>query len=851
MTAPPSAPTTSQYWCDPLPTVLDAAGTTPEGLTADEAERRRGRDPDPLGEHRRRPALRVLLEQFTSPISLVLIAATILSMALGDTLDGTIILLIILASGLLGFWQEYRADAAVAELLASVQVTSRVLRSGALTEVRIGDVVVGDIVDLTAGDLVPADCRLLTCEQLLIDASALTGEAFPVEKDADAGLTPATPLAARSTAAQFGSHVLSGHARAVVVAIGRDTEFGRVTRSVGAAAVRTAFELGVARFGWLLVRIVAVLTVLVFAVNWAFGRPALDSLLFSLSLAVGITPQMLPAIVSVSLATGARRLAAKRVVVKRLDAIEDLGAITLVCTDKTGTLTTGETRLESAIDIDGRPNDRVLGLAALNAGGQRGFRNPLDDAIARVRPVDAVAIAELPYDFQRKRLSVLVPGEQGPVMVTKGAVDSVLAVCTRRASSDPDAWAADRDRVRALADRLNAAGDRVLALASKPMPGPSELTPGDEADLVLEGLLVFADPPKATARASIEGLRSMGVDVAVITGDSAASARAIAAAVGLDGAEVVTGAQLEQKHGTALRTVIRSARVFAEIGPSQKERIVTAFRSAGEVVAFLGDGINDAPALHAADVGISVDSAVDIAKQASSVVLLEKDLGVLEHGVRLGRQTFANTLKYIRLTISANFGNMISLAIARLALPFLPLLPRQILVLNFLSDIPSLLIAGDTVDAEELARPVEWDVRAIQRFMILFGLLSTVFDLMTFGVLFVFGANETMFHSCWFVMSTLTELAVLFSLRTARPFWRSRPATGLLITSVVVAVATGSLPFVPFFADVLGLTPPDPMLSLALVGVLVLYVAANELAKKRLLRRAAGPSSVAARRRTR
>ncbi|MEO8261620.1 MAG: magnesium-translocating P-type ATPase [Pseudolysinimonas sp.] len=822
-----ATPAIPAYWALQPAEVLQATASRTSGLTDREAESRRGRDPDPLGEHRRRPALRILLAQFTSPIVLVLMGATVIAMTLGDLLDGAIIIAIIAASGILGFWQEYRADAAVAQLLASVQVMTRVRRDGREREVRIGDVVVGDVVELSAGDLVPADCRLLESSNLQVDASALTGESFPADKDADARLDGSTPLAARTTALQFGSHVVSGRGRAVVVAIGRGTEFGRVTKSIGAAPVRTAFQIGIAHFGWLLVRIIGVLTVFIFVVNWAFGRPLFEALLFALSLAVGITPQMLPAIVSLSLSAGARRLAAKRVVVKRLDAIEDLGSITVLCTDKTGTLTGGVAELDSAIDVAGLTSARVLGLAAANAGAQIGFRNPLDDAILRRQPSQVEAFDELPYDFQRKRLSVLVPFDGRPTLVTKGAAASVFDICTS---------ILDRSELEARVEALCAAGNRVLAIASKPMASDSRLDLDDERGMTLEGLLVFADPPKDGAAGSIAALSALGVSVRVITGDSAAAARAVATSVGLDATRVLTGPDLDGLDGIRLGIAIRGVYVFAEVEPMHKERIVAALRADGEVVAFLGDGINDAPALHAADVGISVDTAVDIAKQASSVVLMDKGLDVVADGVRLGRQTFANTLKYIRLTTSANFGNMASMAVASIALPFLPLLPRQILLLNFLSDIPAMAIASDEVDAEQLTQPVQWDIRRIRTFMLVFGLLSTVFDLITFAVLVLgFGAGETLFQSAWFVMSTVTELAVLFSLRTSRPLWRSRPATILLVLSIAVAAITVALPFVPPIAAVLGLQPPPPHLIAALVVVLLGYVTANELLKRMLL----------------
>ncbi|GHF07831.1 magnesium-translocating P-type ATPase [Pseudolysinimonas yzui] len=822
------------YWTMPAAVVLHAVGSRDSGLSRAQVQRRRRRDP--LDEHRRRPAIRVLVTQFASPVTLVLAAATLIAVALGDIADGMIILAIIVASGLLGFWQEYRADAAVAELLASVRVMSRVLRGGVEHSVPVRDVVRGDVILLSAGDLVPADARLLETDGLQVDASALTGESFPAEKNANAELPEATALAARSTAVQFGSHVVSGTARAVVVATGKQTEFGRVARAVGGPSVRTSFELGIARFGWLLIRLVAVLTTFIFVVNWALGRPVIEALLFALSLAVGITPQMLPAIVALSLAAGARRLAQRHVIVKRLDAIEDLGAITVLCTDKTGTLTSGAAELSAALGPDGEPSERVAALAAANAAAQRGFRNPLDDGILRVHPTEVVALEELPYDFQRKRLSVLVDWSGGPLLITKGAVQSVLPRCVGAAGGEPARWDADRTHIERRADELTAAGNRVLAVATRPRnPAAGPLTVADETQLEFAGLLVFRDPPKPGAREAVATLRAAGVDVRLITGDSVGCARTIATEVGIDAERVVTGADLGDLDSTRLAATLRDVRVFAEVEPLHKERIVAALRANREVVAFLGDGINDAPALHAADVGISVDTAADIAKQAASVVLLDKGLDVVATGVRLGRQTFANTLKYIRLTTSANLGNMASLAIASLVLPFLPLLPRQILLLNFLSDIPAMFIARDAVDEEQSARPIRWHMRSLLRFMLAFGLLSTVFDLITFAVLVVgFGAGETLFQSAWFVMSTLTELAVLFSLRIPRPIWKSQPALGLLIASFAVAAVTAALPFLPPAAELLGLQPPPLTLFAALALVLAGYVAANELLKRRL-----------------
>ncbi|HEX8930802.1 MAG TPA: HAD-IC family P-type ATPase, partial [Actinomycetota bacterium] len=554
-------------------------------------------------------------------------------------------------------------------------------------------------------------------------------------------------------------------------------------------------------FGVLLVRAMAVLVTAIFAVNLVPHRPVVDSLLFSLALAVGLTPQLLPAIVSISLATGARRMAAEQVIVKRLDAIEDFGAMTVLCTDKTGTITAGAVQLDRAIDLAGRASAEVLRLARLNAGLQRGFPNPLDQAIlAGAAPVDPGArLGEIPYDFQRKRLSVLVGGPGGPLLVTKGAFDKVLEVC---ATADVDGRSVPLAQVREELERrfaeLSGDGYRVLALASRPLATTHLAGAADETGMTLRGLLAFLDPPKPGAAAAIRRLAGRDVSVRLVTGDNRLAARKLAAAVGLDADRLLTGADIDRLDQHELAGRAAGTVVFAEVEPLHKERIVGALRQAGQVVGFLGDGINDAAALHAADVGISVDTAVDVAKQSAAIVLLDKSLQVVADGVRLGRQTFANTLKYIRVTTSANFGNVVSMAVAAGFLPFLPLLPRQILLLNFLSDIPGMAIAGDSVDPEQLEQPRSWDLRSVRTFMLVFGLLSSAFDILTFLTLRLgFGAGATLFRSGWFVESTVTELAVMLVLRTNRPFWRSRPGRAPVWSSIAIAAITIALPFTP------------------------------------------------------
>ena len=743
-------------------------------------------------------------------------------MALGDLTDGVIILLIVLASGTLGFWQEHRASRAVDALLARVRIHADVIRNGVETEVALEDVRVDDVVVLRAGDVIPADATVIEERDLLVDESALTGESFPVEK------RPAS-------AVYFGTHVASGTGQVRVVAVGHDTRFGALVSELESRDVTTRFEKGLTAFGYMLVRAMVVLVAAIFVINLVLERPVVESLLFSLALAVGLTPQMLPAIVAVSLATGARRMADEQVVVKRLDAIEDFGTMSILCTDKTGTLTVGAARLDAAINVRGERNDGVLNLARLNAGLQQAFTNPLDQAILGDSPLPdpAQRLDEIPYDFRRRRLSILVQDET-PILVTKGACHEVVDLCAFARVDDSHVPIAEHhDRINALVERLSSEGFRVLAVATRAMPGRSSVTIDDESDLTLQGFLTFADPVKPEAAEAIEKLARLGVTVKMITGDNRHVARHIGHEVGLCTDVILTGSEIETWSDDQLATRVDHVDVFAEIDPLHKQRIVNALKSSDATVGYLGDGINDSAALHAADVGISVDTAVDVAKQTAAIVLLDKSLDVVVEGVRLGRRTFANTMKYVRVTISANFGNMLSVAAAAAFLPFLPLLPRQILLLNFLSDIPGLTIALDDVDPEQIERPHSWDIAGIRRFMITFGLVSYVFDLTTFAVLRVaFETDADHFRTAWFTMSVATELLALLLLRTHRPAWKSRPSTFLAVSSLLVA---GVAIFLPYSAlsDEFGLVPTPTGTLLALTGLVILYGTANELVKWR------------------
>ncbi|MEP7239565.1 MAG: magnesium-translocating P-type ATPase [Devosia sp.] len=816
--------------------VLARVVASPAGLTSTEAAGRLGvfgpnrlRDDD--GNH----PLAILLRQFRSPMVLILLGAATLSFLLGEIDEAIIVGVIVFASSGLGFYQEYRAGNAVAELRRRIATSSMVLRDGQSREVPAAEIVPGDIIILSAGSLISADAVLIEASALHVDEAALTGESFPaVKQPAAAG--GAVDAANR---VHMGTSVRSGEGRAVVVETGTRTEFGSIATSVAAIEPETSFARGTRRFGLLMTQIMLVLVTFVLVANVLLGRPVLDSLLFAAALAVGITPELLPAIVSVTLAQGARRLTERGVLVRRLMAIENLGAMNVLCTDKTGTLTVGQVGLTSAVDVDGNVSAATLKWAMLNASLQRAMPNPLDTAIlARCNEVDLIGYekhGDVPYDFERKRLSVLVGAGQQWTLVCKGAVAAVLAVSTTilvHGVTKPLTDGRRRTEERRLAD-WSGQGLRVLAVATRGM-NKAVCQISDEADMILVGYLLFSDPLKPNIAATIAALRQNGVGLKVISGDNRYVAAHVAESIGLSRETVVSGVDLEGLTDLAFARRVTQAAVFAEVAPDQKQRIIAALRKAGNTVGYMGDGINDAPALRTADIGISVDNAVDAAKASADVILLKQDLNVLLDGVIAGRTAFGNTIKYIAITISANLGNMISMAIASLLLPFLPMLPTQILLNNLLSDLPMLAISTDRVDAELLIWPRQWNFGALLRSMFGFGLLSSCFDLLTFFlILGPFHSNAPLFQTSWFLESLLTELAVVAAMRTHKSLFRSLPGPLLMWTSASVAVIALALPYLPV-AGFFGLVPIPGLLLVAILVIVVAYVAATELLKGRL-----------------
>lgn len=812
----------------PLPDLLAALNATEGGLTSQQAQARLAQERVHLGQHLRSRAIwHAIGRQFASPIIWVLAGTTVLSMVLGDPLDGLIILMILVASGVAGFWREHQAARIMEQLLARIQVQVEVTRDGRVISVPSSEIVPGDVVILNAGDVIPADMRVLAAHNLLVDESVLTGESEPVEHSANP----------HNSWLRDGTHVVSGTAHAIAVLAGTDSEMGRLREHMRGSARPSAFEAGTTRLGLLLLRTMAVLVAVLVVVNLVLQRPLVESLLFALAVAVGLTPQLLPAIVTASMSAGAQRMARKSVLVKQLDAIADFGGMTVLCCDKTGTLTAGSLALDKALDCRGKPSPRVHALALINASLQRGMNNPLDAAICSTQASGAEPLPrlldEIPYDFERRRLSILVDGNDGLMMITKGAFAEVLQVCQRMRLGDGLVSMDDaRHGTEELFASLSSDGFRVLAVATKLCPESAILSVEDECEMTLEGLLAFHDPLKADAADALVRLRSLGIRVVLITGDNGFAARYIASGAAMRADDVLRGSVLDGMDAKALAQSVATCDVFAEIDPLQKERIVTALQATGAVVGLLGDGINDGAALRKANVGISVDTAVDVAREAATLVLLDKDLHVIADGVVAGRQTFANTVKYVRVTMSANFGNMLSLVVATAFLPFLPLLPIQILLLNFLSDIPAFALSDDRVDTESIQQPTTWNIAALRSFMVVFGLVSSAFDLALFFVLArVLVVSATTFQSAWFAASTLTELAALLVLRTARPCWRSCASWALLTTSGAVAMLVLLL-VTTSAGSPLGLAVlPATVAGLVLAGTAG-YVLVNELVKR-------------------
>ncbi|MGC1389540.1 MAG: magnesium-translocating P-type ATPase [Bacteroidales bacterium] len=830
-------PNSKPFWSLSVTELLVNFKSTATGLTSEDAKKRLIEyGTNRLKPQKRSDAFTLLIGQFKSPIILILLFATGLSLFLHNIVDASIILVIVLISGLLGFWQEHGASDAVAKLLAIVQIKTAVLRDGGQREIHIEDVVPGDIVVLSAGDIVPGDCLLLESKDLFVDEAMLTGETYPVEKFVSE-LAADTALSKRTNSVWMGTHIVSGNAKALVTLTGKNTEFGKVSERLKLKPPETEFERGIRRFGYFLGEVTLFLVVIIFAINVYLHRPVLESFLFSLALAVGLTPQLLPAIISINLAHGAKKMAQKKVIVKRLASIENFGSMNVICSDKTGTLTEGTVKVESALDVNGEASDKVFLFAYLNAFYETGFTNPIDQAILNYRKIDLSDYRkqdEIPYDFLRKRLSIAVIKENAHIMVTKGALTNILEVCSSAETKEGNIvdLGSVKDKIQKHFEEFSNNGFRTLGIAYKNIPADTLISKSDEKEMIFSGFLTLFDPPKANIINTISKLKKLGVSLKIITGDNHLVAASISKKMGLSDNKIISGPELRQMSDAALLRSVGSVDVFAEIEPNQKERIIIAMRKAGNVVGYMGDGINDASALHAADVGISVDTAADVAKDAADIVLLEKDLGVLIEGVREGRSTFANTLKYVFMATSANFGNMFSMAGVSLFIPFLPLLPKQILLTNLMTDFPEMTIATDNVDDQMIDYPRRWDIKAIRKFMITFGLVSSFFDYLTFGLLLlILHANEGQFRTGWFIESVISASMIVLVIRSRKPFFRSRPGKYLLIATLSIAVITLVFPFTPL-GNVFGFSPLTLSTYLFLVMIIAVYILAAEITKR-------------------
>ena len=825
-----------RFWSQPVTGLIEVLESSINGLTSIDAKRRLGLyGPNRLRSARKSDSLSLLLKQFRSPLILILLGAATLSLFLDETVDALIIISIVLLSGVLGFWQEKRAADAVQKLLEIVRIETTVLRDGSAKRVAVEEVVPGDVCVLSAGDIVPGDSLLLESKDLFVDEAALTGESFPAEKELGS-VEKETPLSRRLNSLFMGTHVVSGSARALVILTGSATEFGKISSRLRLKPDETEFDHSVRRFGFLLTEVTLVLVVVIFGITVYLQRPIVDSFLFALAIAVGIIPELLPAIIAINLAVGAVHMAHRKVIVKQLSSIENLGSMNILCADKTGTLTEGAVEVRGALDARGNDSEKASFYAYLNSFYETGFSNPIDEAIRQHHRFDIAGyqkLDEIPYDFVRKRLSVLVGGVKQNVMITKGAVGSVLNLCSFVELPDGRSeFTGVRQQIQQQFQSLGADGFRTLALAYKDVGEKKRISVEDEKEMTFLALLVLYDPPKAGITEALDDLKKLGIVLKVITGDSTNVATSVTRGVLGYEPSVLTGRELKLMSSEALRSRAGTIDVFAEIEPAQKERIILSLKKAGNTVGFLGDGINDAAALHSADVGISVNTAVDVAKEAASLVLLEKDLSVLAAGVREGRKTFANTLKYIYMTTSANFGNMFSMAGAALFLPFLPLLPKQILLNNFLTDFPAMAISTDSVDKELVETPQHWDIRFIRNFMIVFGIVSSVFDFLTFAtLLFVLKATQVEFRTGWFIESVMTEILIILVMRTWQPFYKSLPARPLLIAIVIVFVVTLILPYSPL-REMIGLTPLPLSTVLLLAVITLLYAAASEVTKR-------------------
>jgi Mg2+-importing ATPase len=837
--------TLDRFWDMPLRDLLELLEATPAGLSsADAKQRLRLHGPNSLVQESRFAALLGFLRVFANPLVLILLAASAISIVLRDPVGGSIIIAIVLLSVIVNFYVEFQARHAVEDIRKQVATTAAVLRDGRELELAVAELVPGDIVRLNAGDLAPADARLLDAKDLHVRESALTGESLPVDKAVGDLPGGQHNVADASNSVFLGTAVQTGIGVAVIVRTGKDTAFGEIAQRLAMRPPETEFGRGIRHFGLMITRVIMLLVLFVLLVNIVLHRPLLESFLFSVALAVGMTPEMMPMIITVTLAQGARRMAGKKVLVKQLSAIEDFGSVEILCSDKTGTLTEGEIVLDRHVDVHGHDDENVLRLVYLNSYFQAGIKSPLDDAVLK-HEHPAIAeyekVDEIPFDFNRKRLSVVARRGGEQLLITKGEAESVFAVCaTVIVDGSPQPFD-DNRRAQAAEtfQKLSADGYRTLGVAVRNVEKQNGYAVTAEQEMTLAGFAAFLDPPKEGIPAILEALNRNGVSVVIMTGDNQYVTQKVAHDVGLASDRIVTGNQVDAMDDAALAYQAEHGAIFARVSPEQKNRVILGLKARGHVVGYIGDGINDAPSLHNADVGISVVNGVDVAKDAAKIILLEKDLAVLNEGVIEGRRCFANIMKYIVMSTSSNFGNMFSMAAASLFLPFLPMLPTQILLNNFLYDTSQVAVPGDNVDPALLHKPKRWQIAFIRQFMMIIGPISSIYDFLTFGLLLRFfhaSTNAALFRTGWFVESLATQTLVVFVIRTTGNPFKSRPSGRLLLAVVAVAVTGAVIPYTPLGA-VLGFIPL-PLSLLGAVSLLALtYLILVQMVKTRFYRR--------------
>jgi Mg2+-importing ATPase len=833
-------PSTEELLSLPTEELFARLNTSLSGLSSEEAEERlRIYGYNELAKKKKRTAIVNFLSHFKSPLIIILLIAGLISGFLGEIINVAIIFSIVFVSVVLDFHQESKAEKAAQMLKEKVTTTATVLREGVKQEVKLSEIVPGDIVYLSAGDIVPADARVIAAKDLFLNQSALTGESFPVEKTF-------TPIKGKDASATewnnclfMGTSVVSGTATAVVLKTGSLTEYGKIAKRLVEKEPETEFERGIRGFGFLIMQVTFLLVMFVFFINALYKRDVLESLLFAVALAVGLTPELLPMILTVNLSKGALAMSNKGVIVKRLAAIENFGSMDVLCTDKTGTLTENKIKLVLHVDIEGKDDEKVLLYSFLNSYYQTGLKSPLDEAILGYKDInvkDYQKIDEVPFDFIRRRVSVVVEHEKQRYFIAKGAPEEIVKVCSYCEHGDTifDLKDEFRGKIEQKYYDLSSEGFRVLAVSYKKLREEKPVySVNDESEMVFLGFVAFLDPPKESARESLQLLSKAGVELKILTGDNELVTRKTCKHLGFEIKGVVLGSELDQIHDEALQRVVEETNVFARVTPVQKDRIITALKNNGHVVGFLGDGINDAPSMKTADIGISVDNAVDVAKESADIILLQKSLRVLEEGILEGRKTFGNTMKYVMMGVSSNFGNMFSVAGASLFLPFLPMLPIQILLNNLLYDFSQSAITTDDVDPEYVEKPKKWDISFIRKFMIFLGPISSIFDFLTFFImLLVFSATEPLFQTAWFLESLCTQTLVIFVIRTRRtPFYRSKPGKLLLLSSLSIVGFALIIPFTPI-GDLFHFVRPPTTFFFVLAGLIGAYLVSTEIVKK-------------------